>query len=323
MAVAASGAFSAFVFGLGAQLRFLAAVPLLVAALRHGPGVGVRAGAVGAALVAVQASAVAAAGGAGVIARVLLVYGVVAATPAALLAWSLGRGRTADRAIAEAAMALLSVLGAAMAVAWLWPGSNPALWLRSEVGQGLDAVLGQLRDRAWQGEGSSRLVRLAALQARRTELERWAVWLAPALVSLAVVVGLWVTVLYARWLTGRGAGAELLRWRLPKAGLGWVMVCAAGVISQQLGTPWSSSAISAGAVGGLVFLGGLYALQGVAVVNEGLRRLTLGPLGRWTGLLAQVALISALPGVFAAIGLTDAWFDLRRLDRDDRTGDGR
>jgi hypothetical protein len=74
-------------------------------------------------------------------------------------------------------------------------------------------------------------------------------------------------------------------------------------------------AILVGALNGLILLMMLYWLQGIAVTNYYFLRMRLGPVARMAGVGTQ-ALLMVYPvtsTLFGAMGLADAWFDLRRI----------
>jgi hypothetical protein len=134
------------------------------------------------------------------------------------------------------------------------------------------------------------------------------------------VLGFWLNLVYARWFVGgRDEKDDLSTWRLPHLAILLFMGCTAGVVLQigPIGdlVPRSTALLAASA-NGLVFLGALYWLQGVAVVNHWFLRLPLGPGFRLLGVAAQALTMMFPPtsALYGAAGLADAWFDLRRLD---------
>jgi len=105
------------------------------------------------------------------------------------------------------------------------------------------------------------------------------------------------------------------------------MVCCGAVVA-QVGPlagflpRWEPGLILA--ANGLVLLGTLYWLQGVAVANFYFFRLRVGPVTRMVGIGLQAVLMvrPVTSAMYAAAGMADAWFDLRRLGESNDDGNG-
>jgi hypothetical protein len=169
---------------------------------------------------------------------------------------------------------------------------------------------------------------ISTLESRRSWYESWGTRLLPSLVASTAVVGMWLNVIYSRWFTGaRGKDDDLCRWQLPM----WVtylfMVCC-GAVVVQVGPlagflpRWDPVLILA--ANGLVLLGTLYWLQGVAVANFYFFRLRVGPVTRMVGIGLQAVLMvrPVTSAMYAAAGMADVWFDLRRLGEPNDDGNG-
>lgn len=316
LAPAASGLLSGALFLVPGLLALLSPVPLIVGSRRYGARHGMQAAAIG--LCAAPTLAWVAGAGAGTAAAVLLGYLLVPATVAALLAW--GVGVTADGAGAlvlgiTGYLVILAVLLGAFGL--LVPGSLASQAV-GWVDQSLDAFSEAARQKAAQ---DLELVEaLADVQARRGWYRRWGVLLLPSITASVVAFGFWVNLVYARWFVGgKNEKDDLSTWRLPHTTIFVFMGCIAGVVFQfgPIGDLFPrSTTLLAASTNGLVFLGALYWLQGVAVVNHWFLRLPIGPGLRLVGVAVQALTMMFPPtsALYGAAGLADAWFDLRRLD---------
>jgi hypothetical protein len=127
----------------------------------------------------------------------------------------------------------------------------------------------------------------------------------PAIVGLASLASLgvawWV---YTRLARGRGDGLSPLAGFRFNENLVWLLVGGVLLLALGLGDPWSRVGANA-----LVFMGGLYALRGMAVVVALTGGVSVpGALLFFLGLvfLAPLILIGSL-----IIGLGDTWVDIR------------
>jgi hypothetical protein len=315
-ATAATGLLSGVLFLVPGLLALLSPVPLLVGFRRHGQRHGMQAAAFG--LCAAPLLAMFAGAEGSTAAAVLFGYLLVPASAGALLAW--GTRVTADGAgalVLGVTGYLVFLAGLLGAIGLLTPGSmgdQAAGW----VDQSLNAFTEAGRQRAAQDVELVEV--LADLQARRDWYRRWGVMLLPSFTASVVALGFWLNLVYARWFVGgRDEKDDLSTWRLPQTAIYAFMVCTAGVVFQYgpVGELFPRSETLFGAsVNGLVFLGALYWLQGVAVVNHWFLRLPIGPGFRLLGVAAQALTMMFPPTsvLYGATGLADAWFDLRRLD---------
>jgi hypothetical protein len=315
-----SGTLAAAIFLAPELLKLLAPVPLLIAGRRRGVGAALRAAVVGALAVPILASFLALAGygpgaaGAGL--RFAVMVGVPAVLLERCLAWTKDARRGLEVAVTSYIAAIFVVLGlAGMTV----EGGAGRL-----VAEGLDSALDQyaitLADLAGQSPEADE--KIEYLKRNRTEIKFWGVRLFPALTAVLVVVGFWLNVMYARWFVGGETEKDdLTTWRLPPRAMPLLMAVMTGVVLQTGpigGLLPRIDALLAGAAAGLLLLGVLYTLQGVAVVNWWFFRLRISPLLRMVGIGAQAVLLMPPSTVmFAVVGLTDAWFDLRKLDEQD------
>ncbi len=102
-------------------------------------------------------------------------------------------------------------------------------------------------------------------------------------------------------------GPEFSKWKFPDE-LIWLVI-ASGALALWGHSPWNMLGKNA-----LVFLGGIYYIQGIAILAYHLKRLNIPAFLRgicyalisleWYGLL-----------IAAIVGLADVWFDLRRLNQ--------
>jgi len=247
-------------------------------------------------------------------------YGLMAVLPALLLDRALEwtrHGRSALEVATASYLALVVMLGVAAGSGA--EGGTTGL-VQRWVSDSLDAVAESLEAQA--GTRPEAATQLEVVERNREDLQTWATRLFPALVAALTIVTLWLNLVYARWFTGgEGEGDDLTIWRLPMSVMYAFMGCAAVVVLQvgPIGDPLPRvEPLFSGAIAGLFLLSVLYGLQGVAVVNHWFYRLRTGPVMRMLGIAAQALMLMPPTTVlFAGMGLTDAWFDLRKLDGPD------
>ncbi len=328
-----NGILSAVLFALPAPLLLLAPVPLFLAHHRRagwgGPwasGVGLTAttvfllGITGVAPSAGWSGPSVAAGLGGYVAGAIL--------PATLLAWAAMQGPDSVGAVTRAVGAYLVILaGAWVLLEMMAPEGAYGLAYRW-VGESISAVIA-VAEEAGSTTTAARVV-LADLVARKAWYQRWTAALMPALFVMMVVVGMWLNMLYARWLwKGDGRDDDFCAFRMPLGVVYGFMACTAAVVTQVeplAGWLPQSRPLLIAALNGMLVLGVLYWLQGIAVANHYFFRLKLSPGVRILGIGLQAVLISRpiTSVAFAATGLADAWFDLRRLEAsEENDGEGR
>ena len=329
---AVNGTLVAVVFSLPLPPALLAPVPILIAWRRYGRALGLATAAVAVLSVALLQGVVALlvptsvaatlSGPPGVVAFLVLVLG-----PALLLGFGLERAETAARALMEAAGVYLTLLVVGlMMIEVLAAGESLLTRVGEWVKEVLDVAIVTGRETA-KGNMDA-MAAIGTLEARRHWYQRWAVRLMPSLAASGAVLTLWVNVLYSRWFTGRKSEQDdLCNWQLPM----WVtylfMVCAAAVVLQVgplagIFPRWEPLLILA--ANGLVLLVTLYWLQGIAVANFYFFRLRVGPITRMVGVGLQTVLMvrPVTSAMYAAAGMADAWFDLRRLAAPTDDGNG-
>ncbi len=317
-----SGTFSALLFAVPGLAAILAPVPLLIGYRRRGWWSGF--GATGVGLVSTLFIAlVGASMGDGEAAAALephgraVAYALGVGLPAGLLGWSTARAPDGAQALQTAAGIYLAALAAIAVGAGVMGGEGVVAMMASWVDSGLDTVTAIYREQAL--ERAAAVEALAQLELRRDIYREWGTRLFPAAAAAAVVLSLWLNLVYSRWFTGgKGSGDDLSRWQLPMAAMYAFMAATAGVVLQAEGLgpllppmEWLMSVAACGVLFGLV----LYWLQGVAVANYYFLRLRLSPLSRMLGVALQ-AVLMLNPGttwLFSCAGLIDAWFDLRRF----------
>lgn len=205
--------------------------------------------------------------------------------------------------------ALVALAGAAGGVgAWLAAtGAWPAL--DAQVKRDTDELVGELMALVTRlmPAGSPQLDVLAEMAKVRSEAE-WTVF--PALAALqtliALALGWW---LFARFAPQGGRWAQLgpLREFRFSDHLVWIVI--AGLVLLLL--PLGPGATRAGA-NALAFMGGLYALRGIAVFVHA-SRVTPLVAGLLLGVFALLPPLSQFVLVAALmVGLGDTWLDLRR-----------
>lgn len=321
-----SGSFSAGLFLVPGVLAILAPVPLLLAYRRHGTRPGLAASLVGVvsapALLSVAKGVSVADATAGLLVQpgwiVALLFLSLAAVPATLLAWALQRAGGGLGGIGLGAVVYVVFLGMCLAVlasvAEGGAGGLAAGWVDSS----LSLVIETWRERL--DEDASLLGAVADLESRRSWYLRWGIRLMPSLLVSVVIGMLWINVVYSRWFFGGARkNDDLTLWRLPMGVMYSFMGCTTVVVLQvgplgQLVPRFDPLLVCA--ANGLVLLSTLYWLQGVAVTNYYFLRMRLGPVTRMVGVGTQ-ALFMIYPvtsAMFGAMGLADAWFDLRRLE---------
>jgi hypothetical protein len=323
--VAVSGTFSAALFGVPGVLSLLAPVPLLIAYRRYGRGFGLAASVVGIVSTPVLQSLVSAGlasdGAAGQLALPLgggwLGFGLFAAAPAAVLAGTLGKARSAVSGLTFGALGYMALLAAVFTGVALGAEEGAGGLVATWVDQSLGIVIETWRERL--AGDTSFLEAVSDLEVRRSWYLRWIVRLVPSLMASLVIGALWLNVVYLRWFVGGvRKDDDLTLWNLPMGVMYSFMGCTAAVVLQvgPLGSYLPRfDPILVGATNGLVLLIMLYWLQGVAVTNYYFLRMRLGPIARMAGVGAQ-ALLMVYPVtsiLFGAMGLADAWFDLRRI----------
>jgi|GEM_PF-1663579 len=320
---AVNGTLVAVVFSLPMPPALLAPVPILIAWRRYGRAIGLATSVVAFLSVVLLQGATAwlapsqeepLSGPPGLMAFLVLVLG-----PALLLGFALERTELAARALAEAAGIYLALLTVGVVMMELLAAGESLLVKVDEwVGEVLDVAIATGRETA-KGDMDA-MEAIGTLEARRQWYERWVTRLMPSLVASGAVLSLWVNVIYSRWFTGRKNDRDdLCRWQLPM----WVtylfMVCASAVVLQVgplagLLPRWEPALVLA--ANGLVLLVTLYWLQGAAVANFYFLRLRVGPVTKMVGIGFQAVLMvrPVTSVMYAAAGMADAWFDLRRLD---------
>ncbi|MCO4771167.1 MAG: DUF2232 domain-containing protein [Deltaproteobacteria bacterium] len=315
-----AGLISGGVFLVPRALLLLAPAPLLLLHRREGPWRGLEATGLGALLV----GGVALFGGAwtGSSSESLAAYLLMAGLPAALLSWGLDRRPDPRSALAWAFGGWFAVASLVLVFSVQDRDAPAAQVVRGAVERGLDGALAASAARA--GDDLSALEGLDEVVRAKDRLVNWAVRLLPGLLGAAGLLGLWMNLVYVRWFTGwvRTKEDDLCRFTLPFPVIWAVLASMAllliGVLpgSESLPPLWWLVTCAANV---LVFLGALYWLQGVAVVNWWFLRLPLSPLLRALGLGMQV-MAMAIP-VFSTgylvAGLSDTWLDLRGGSRDD------
>lgn len=316
-APAASGLLSGALFLMPNLLAtVLAPVPLLIGHRRFGRQHGMQAAGFG--LATVTSLALLAGAGSSGSAAILLGYLLGPALIAVGLAWAVRVSANGAAALVLGVAGYLGFLAALMgAYGLLMPGS-----LASQVSGWVDGSFIAFTEAA--KEQAARDAQLAQvlmdLQQRREEYRRWSVLLLPSITASVVAMGFWLNLVYTRWFVGgKNETDDLSLWRLPHLAILLFMGCTAGVVTQvdPLGIFFPrSEALLAASINGLIFLGALYWLQGVAVVNHWFIRLPIGPVVRLLGVAAQVLTMMFPPtsALYGATGLFDAWFDVRRLD---------
>jgi hypothetical protein len=307
-------------------LALLSAFPLLLAFRRYGVRQGLAACLVGLVATPVLAPVVSllsglllgAAGeaseGLGNV-EVALVYLAVAPLPAGLLELGFQRTRTAARALELACLGYL-VLGTAALVA-------ASLSVEGGTGELVRGWIDRSLQRLGEASGQSALAsdELATVEDRLEFVRRWGPRLFPSVFASFAILGLWMNVVYLRWFTAAEKEKEdddLTTWRLPMWVMYALMACIAAVVLQlTFGESLQGLGLFAEVSwNGLLLLGVLYWLQGVAALNHWFLRLKLSPILRMFGLAFQalVMVTSATSVLFGVLGLTDAWFDLRKLE---------
>jgi len=320
-----TGALSAVLLLMPSQLLALAPVPLLIGGLRYGGDVGRQASGVGFGAVVTVTAFLGAGGGTipGIAGHGLFVAGLgylgLAALPALLLAWSVEHTRNGSGALTLSVLGYLMVLGGLALTVELFSASG-LVGLADQVVVGLLDV-----QRAFWAGGAERnpelLPLVAALDAARESRRAIGILAFPSLVCSAAVLWLWLNLVYSRWfVASRGVDDDLTAWRMPDMALYLLIGCMAGLVLQvePIGAFFPPvEPLKVGALNGLVLLGALYWLQGVAVVNWYFFRAGLGPIARMVGLAAQVVLMMNVGTtvLFVLLGLSDAWFNLRRFSK--------
>ena len=326
LTAAVSGVFAAAIFLAPEGLKLLAPVPLLILGRRRGVGMAVQAVLIGALTVPIFAGLLALAGsgsgGAGAGLRFLVLVGVPAVLLERCLAWT----KNAQRALEVAAASYIAVGVAVVGLTGLAVEGGAGRLVADQVAAAFE---GRLAAMEAQAGGSPTEGDLESFQRLRDEWEGRIVRLFPALACSLLIIGFWLNVMYARWFVGgESEDDDLTTWRLPALALPLTMAAMAGVVL-QIGPIGElvprSEVLLYSAAAGLVLLGVLFALQGVAVVNWWFVRLRLSPVMRMIGIGAQAVFLMSAPVMFTAVGLTDAWFDLRKLGEGAKaeTGDER
>lgn len=325
-AAAVSGSFSALLFAIPGLAAILAPVPLLIGYRRRGWRAGFAATGIGLAttlFIGLSGSMLAGADAALALSASgqTVVYAVAVALPAGLLGWSTARVPTGAQALQLAAVAYLGALAVMLVGAGTLGGDGVVGMMSGWVDSSLDTVTALYREQAL--ERAAAVEALAHLELGRETYREWGTRLFPAAAAAAVVLSLWLNLVYSRWFTGaNGSGDDLSQWKLPMGVMYVFMAAAAGVVVQveSLGSllPRMEWLLSL-AASGLLFCLMLYWLQGVAVANFYFLRLRLSPLSRMLGVALQ-AVLMLNPGttwLFGCVGLIDAWFDVRRFGADD------
>jgi len=324
--VGVSGTFSAAVFLVPGFLAVLAPVPLLIAFRRYGWGFGFAASAVGATstplLLGLSMLGTSPEVVSGIATQPFwfgcLAFGLFAAVPAAVLAWSLQRAGGGLGGLALGSVVYGSVLFIAFAMVASGAEGGPGGLVATWVDQALGTMIETWQERL--AEDTSFLEAVSDLEGRRSWYLRWLVRLAPSLAVSLMIGMLWICLVYSRWFVGGvSKDDDLTLWKLPMGVMYSFMGCTAVVVLQvgPLGSMLPRiDPLLVGASNGLVLLMTLYWLQGVAVTNYYFLRMRLGPIARMAGVGVQ-ALLMVYPvtsTLFGAMGLADAWFDLRRVE---------
>ena len=315
-----AGVVSGGVFLIPRALLLLAPAPLLLLHRGVGPWRGLQGTGIGALLV----GAVSLGGGSwsGSVSDSFAAYLLIAGLPAALLSWGLDRKVRPVPALGWAFVGWLAVASSVFTVSVMNRGAPAAVVAQTTVERVFDGALAASAVRA--GDDLSALEGLDEVIRSRGRFVQWAVRLFPGLVGVVGLLGLWMNLVYVRWFSGgiRGKEGVLCRFEMPFEIVWGVLACMGLLLLQAI--PGASSLPAVwwlGTIGGnvLVFLGALYWLQGVAVVNWWFLRLPLSPVFRALGLGMQV-MAMAIP-VFSTgylvAGLSDAWLDLRGGSADD------
>jgi len=247
-------------------------------------------------------------------------YLLLGALPAALLQPVMNARRGAAGRLAKAAATwLVVVLGLGLANS---TGGPLGVQAANAVEEAFDALLESSRSRA--GEDLSRHEAVQDFERYRESVVPWVTRLLPSLVAAVGLLGMWINVVYVRWFRGGAEEREedLCRFKLPFE-LIWVVLVSMAMLLLQLVVPGATSTAwglaLAVAANALLFLGVLYWLQGVAVVNWWFLRLPLSPVPRALGIGMQ-AVAMAIPVfsmAYLVTGLSDVWLDLRRRSGDD------
>ena len=315
-----AGVVSGGVFLIPRALLLLAPAPLLLLHRGVGGWRGLQGTCVGVLLV----GAVSLGGGAwsGSISDSSVAYLLVAGIPAAFLSWGLDRKVLPVPALGWAFAGWLAVASLIFAASTFGRGDSVAVVAQTTAERVFDGALAASAARA--GDDLSALEGLDEVSRSRGHFVQWAVRLFPGLLGVVGLLGLWMNLVYVRWFSGgiRGKEGVLCRFKMPFEIVWGVLACMGLLLLQVIPGASSLSAVWwLGTIGGnvLVFLGALYWLQGVAVVNWWFLRLPLSPVLRALGLGMQV-MAMAIP-VFSTgylvAGLSDAWLDLRGSLRDD------
>lgn len=249
--------------------------------------------------------------------ELVLAYAAVAVAPALLIEMALRRTGTAARALELAIVGYL-VLGALLLlVAGLAMEGGIAELVRRSFEESLDRLTDTSQRRL--GQGGFGADDLALMEAQVSLARSWGPRLFPSLVAGGVIVGMWMDIVYLRWFTGGATEKDdLTTWRLPMWVMYALMACIAGMVLQlTIGESLPGLELLAGVSwNGFLLLGVLFWLQGVAALNYWFLRLSPSPILRMVGFAAQVLVMVYPPTsiLFGVLGLTDAWFDLRKLD---------
>lgn len=246
-----------------------------------------------------------------------LAYVAAVALPALLLELGLRRARTGARALELAVVGYLVIGALLLVVAGLAMEGGVAELVRRSFEESLDRLTETSQRRL--GQGGFAADDLALVEEQVALGRRWGPRLFPGLAAAAVLVGMWMNIVYLRWFTGGAKERDdLTTWRLPMWVMYALMACIAGTVLQlTFGESLPALELLAEvALNGFLVLGVLYWLQGVAALNYWFLRLNPSPLFRVGGFVVQVLMMVFPPTsiMFGVLGLTDAWFDLRKLD---------
>ncbi len=320
---AVGGVLAAALFEAPAPLGLLAPVPLLIAGRRHGVATAVRASVIGVLVAPVFATLLSLAGEGGGAIGAGLGFAFAVAAPALLLDRCLAWTGDASRAIEIAAASYLGVGFAVLGIAGAAAEGGAVGIVEQGVDESLEAYAASLQE---QAEARPELRgRVDSFAPQRAVFRTTLVRLFPAAAAALVAVAFWLNVMYARWFVGGETEEDdLTRWRLPGLVMPLTMAVMTVSVLQSglLGDLVPRiDAVFWPAMGGLLLLGVLYTLQGIAVVNWWFVRLRMSPFLRIAGVAAQVMVFFSAAVMFTAVGLTDAWFDLRKLD--DEAGEER
>jgi len=247
----------------------------------------------------------------------VLAYGVSVAAPALVLELALRRTATGARALELAVVGYLGAAALVLTLAGLALEGGVAELVRQSFDGSIDRLAESSRQRLGQGGFGSD--DLALMEEQLALARRWGPRLFPSLVAVAALLAMWMNIVYLRWFTGgERERDDLTTWRLPMWVMYALMACIAGTVLQlTFGESLPGSGVIAGvAWNGLLLLGVLYWLQGVAALNYWFLRLNPSPIFRVGGFVVQVLMMVFPPTsmLFGVLGLTDAWFDLRKLD---------